>query len=114
MGAGIHEKAGFMAYHAFESSGSALADSCGIPVGGKVSHPKKLDNFRLAARRCRRERPVAALAVTLQGLRNRLLYPIPSSGGHGSQVPEKALTPTEAQKLLARVQGVVNWVDREI
>ena len=49
LAAGTHEKASFLSYHAFESSGSALGTHVGLDMGKTVSHPTKLKRFRHAA-----------------------------------------------------------------
>jgi hypothetical protein len=114
LAAGIHEKAGFLAYHAFESAGCALAAHVGLPVGGGVKHTTKIRHFQSAARTLRNEKPVAALAVTLSNLRNSMLYPVPNRTTGSAQIPERVITPAEAKELRKRVGGIVKWVDSSI
>jgi hypothetical protein len=115
LASGIQEKAAFLSYHAFESTGCALSLSCGFQkVGVGVSHVKKINIFKTAARRCRNERAVASLAVVLSSLRNHLLYPIEDPATGAIQRPEDIITLTQARKVKQRVGGIVAWVDTQI
>jgi hypothetical protein len=114
LGVGIQEKAAFLAYHAFESTGCALSLSCGLRVGARISHVRKINIFRVAARRCHKERQIASLAVVISGLRNFCLYPIEDPTSGAIQCPEHSITLTQARKLKQRVEGVVNWIDTRI
>ena len=73
--AGTHEKASFLAYHAFESSGSALGAHVGLDMGKSVTHPTKIKRFQHAAKQVGLGKEVALLAVRLAPMRNRFLYP---------------------------------------
>lgn len=110
----IHEKAAFMAYHAFESTGCALSNHMGFPVGQRVSHAKKVKHFTNAAKRLRNERAVAALAVTLSSLRNDFLYPIENQSTGYVQLPENVISLAQSKELKKRVKGLLNWVDRQL
>jgi len=65
LNAGTHEKAGFLSYHAFESSGSALGTHIGLDMGKTVAHAAKLKRFRHAARTFGFSRLVADLSIRL-------------------------------------------------
>jgi hypothetical protein len=110
----IQEKAAFMAYHAFESAGCALADHLGLPVGPKVSHAKKLGHFRIAASRLHHGSSVAALTVTLANLRNRLLYPSDDNITGALVGPDQTITIAQAREIRRRVAGIVRWVGESI
>jgi len=114
LAANLHEKAAFMAYHAFESTGCALAVHQGRKAGPRVTHPAKIDQFRLAAAPLGYGRPVAALAFTLSNLRNTCLYPTPNGPAGSYALPEKAVTPAQAREIRKRVGGMVRWVDTVI
>ncbi|MCN4145167.1 MAG: hypothetical protein LC437_09170 [Thiohalomonas sp.] len=73
----IQEKSAFLSYHAFESTGCALADHAGLDVGSNVKHHQKIQNFKNAARQhCDNNdaQKIANLIVTLNNLRNKFLY----------------------------------------
>ena len=53
LSAGAQEKAGFLAYHAFESSGGALGTHLGYSMGKAVSHNLKLKRFQEAAKKAK-------------------------------------------------------------
>lgn len=110
----IQEKAAFMAYHAFESSGSALSEHLNFPVGPNVSHPKKINHFKNAAKRLRNEKPVATLAITISSLRNDFLYPIENPSNGKVQIPENVISLSQAKTLKKRVTGIVKWVDKQL
>jgi len=110
----LQEKAAFMAYHAFESTGCALSNHMGLPVGANVSHTKKIKHFTNAAKRLRNERAVAALAVTLSSLRNDFLYPIENSSTGEVQLPEKVISLAQSKNLKKRVKGLFNWVAKQL
>ncbi len=114
LGANIQEKAAFLAYHAFESTGCALASHMCLPVGAHIAHAKKIKHFTDAARAFGNEKAVAALAVTLTGLRNSFLYPVenPATGVH--DLPETKITVAQARELRKRVGGVVSWVSKAL
>jgi len=112
--AGIQEKSAFLSYHAFESTGSALSCSCGLPVGPQVHHNDKILHFKAAARICGNEHTIAGAAVSLAGIRNRLLYPVADATTGAIVRPENAITRSQAERLRRRVNGIVNWVDSKI
>lgn len=107
---GIHEKAAFLAYHAFESTGCALSAHVGLKVGPQVHHSQKVANFKSAAQFLHNELPVASLAVTLNGLRNGFLYPRENRATGSFDLPENVISPADTVKLKKRVAGIVKWV----
>jgi HEPN domain-containing protein len=110
---GTHEKAGFLAYHAFESSGSALGTHLGLDMGKGVSHTTKLRRFQHAARTVGLSRQVALLAVRLAPMRNRFLYPEVLPDGTITE-PEAQITPAKAVQLLKEVKHVVKLVKAKL
>jgi len=108
--ANIQEKAAFLAYHAFESAGCALAGHMGLPVGPRIAHAKKIKHFTDAARALGKERAVAALAITLSSLRNSFLYPIENNTTGTYELPESKISAAQAKDLRKRVGGIVKWV----
>lgn len=109
LAAGTHEKASFLAYHAFESSGSALGIHVGLDMGKSVSHPAKLNRFRQAAAQVGMSKQVALLAVRLAPMRNRFLYPEQLPDGTLIS-PEDQITPAKTAQLLREVRHVVTAV----
>ncbi len=109
LNAGMHEKAGFLAYHAFESSGSALGTHVGLDMGRTVAHAAKLIRFRHAARTVGLSRVVADLSIRLASMRNRFLYPEVQLD-RTIKAPEDQITPAKAAKLLREVKYVVGRV----
>lgn len=114
LAANIQEKAAFLAYHAFESTGCALASHMGLPVGRRIAHAKKAKHFTDAAKSLGNQWAVAKLAVTLTGLRKSFLYPVenPATGGH--DLPEAKITHSHAKELRNRVGGIVTWVGKSL
>lgn len=110
MAAGLHEKSAFLAYHAFESIGSALAVHAGRTAGPKVPHPSKLHQFRRAAEPYGWGKPVANLVVTLGNLRNSCLYPA-EAAPNDYDPPEAVVTTAQAADVRRRVAGAVKLVD---
>lgn len=101
---GIHEKAGFLGYHAFESTGGAFCSSRGIPV--PRSHKAKITTFVAAARNERSGRTIAKLAIAYGSLRNPLLYPKPLQNGT-MQRPQEFITPAQTTRLLGRTKALL-------
>jgi hypothetical protein len=111
--AGTHEKASFLAYHAFESSGSALGVHMGLDMGKTVSHATKLKRFTHAAKSAGMSKQVALLSVRLAPMRNRFLYPEQLPDG-SIVLPEDQITPAKALQLLKEVKYVVGTVKANI
>jgi hypothetical protein len=111
--AGIQEKAAFLAYHAFESAGSALSSHLGMLVGPRVSHYRKIDLFRQGAQQLNRGRGVARIAFTIGNLRNTCLYPVKNTGG-GYDLPEALISLPQVRDLRRSVGGIVTMVGEMI
>jgi hypothetical protein len=111
--AGTQEKAGFLAYHAFESSGSALGTHLGLDMGKAVTHPTKLKRFQEVARKVGLSRQVALLAVRLAPMRNRFLYPDTLPDGT-IIAPEDQITPAKAKELIREVTHIVKLVKGQL
>lgn len=109
LAAGTHEKASFLAYHAFESSGSALGVHVGFDMGKTVSHPAKIKRFQHAAKQVGLSKQVALLAVRLAPMRNRFLYPEELLDGT-IVAPEDQITPAKAAQLMKDVKHMVQTV----
>lgn len=107
----VQEKAAFLAYHAFESTGCALASHFNLPVGPRVRHDRKVQHFTNAARRIGLEHEVAGLSITLHNLRNLCLYPLENAQG-AVELPETKITMAAATKLKKRVAGIVKRVGK--
>lgn len=107
-GGGFQEKAGFLAYHAFESVGGALCEARGVRYH-PASHHAKLSRFVQTARQERFARAAAALASQVGSLRSRALYP--RSIGNGQiELPEDVITNAEARRLLGRIRALQQTV----
>jgi hypothetical protein len=109
LSAGAQEKAGFLAYHAFESSGGALGTHLGYSMGKAVSHNLKLKRFQEAAKKVGLSKRVALLAVRLGGMRNLFLYPHVLPDG-SIIAPEDQITAAKAKELVKEVVNLVNLV----
>ena len=107
----LHEKAAFMAYHAFESAGGAFCAARGVAY--PVSHEKKLNVFKASARLERFGLQVAELSVLVASLRNRCLYPTVTGSGE-VHTPQSQLTAAEARRLLGRVRALVDRVTKTV
>lgn len=113
LSAGTHEKASFLSYHAFESSGSALGTHLGLNMGKTVSHPTKLNRFKRAAKQVGIEKAVALLAVRLAPMRNRFLYPELLPDG-SIKAPEDQITAAKSAQLIKEVKHVVQLVKAKL
>lgn len=113
LSAGTHEKASFLAYHAFESSGSALGAHFGLDMGKSVTHPTKIKRFQHAAKQVGLGKEVALLAVRLAPMRNRFLYPEELPDGTVVS-PEDQITPAKAAQLLKEVRHMVKDVKAKL
>lgn len=105
----VQEKAGFLAYHAFESSGSALGAHIGLDMGKTVTHPTKLKRFKHAASTVGLSKQVALMAVRLAPMRNRFLYPEELPDGSVVQ-PENQITGAKTKQLVKEVRHIVGKV----
>lgn len=110
LGSDYHEKATFMTYHAYESTGSAFVEYFGVSVS--KAHPKKIAQFALCMGRVNRnqQKTIGQLNIILGNLRNDMLYP--SKNGQAYLLPEECITASRAKHLSSRVAGVVKFVDK--
>lgn len=106
-----HEVSAFAAYHAFESIGAAWLRHIGRKV--PTSHRSKLREFSVRSKPLAMCLSIAQMAIFLEGIRNKLLYPFLTSNGI-YEVPQKALTHTESKKLVRRVGGIVRAVSQQL
>jgi hypothetical protein len=103
----IQEKAGFMAYHAFESAGGAFCRSRGTNY--PRAHAAKINVLAQAVRRERFAQHVVRLAIELRSLRNLLLYPRALQNGQVER-PRSVITEAQARRLLGRVDSLVERI----
>ena len=104
-----HEYGGFLAYHAFESTGGALCRSRNVVY--PRNHNRKINAFLAQANRNRIGRQVAAAAIRIASIRNECLYPIPQPGGSHTH-PKDSMSITIVKSLLRRTKGIVRMVSR--
>lgn len=95
---GIHEKATFMAYHAFESIGGAFSTNSGKSY--PPAHPSKINMFVNEAKRESYATHVAGLAIAYGSLRSAVLYPSVLHG-HITE-PRTVITKAQANRLIGR------------
>ena len=110
-GAGVHEKACFLTYHAFESVGGALAASKGVKYPN--SHQRKINQFVHLAKATPHAHAVAGLAISLSSLRNLSLYPCAHPDGSATP-PSSTISKSIAVKVLKQVRGVVKRVRKYV
>ena len=111
MDAGVQESGAFQAYHAFESTRGALATSRGHNY--PRSHVRKLNMFTNLSNGRSYGIAVAQLAIQLNALRNRCLYPEEMPDG-SIEEPRNRITEPQARRLLQRVRGILNRVRRDV
>jgi hypothetical protein len=109
--AGIHEKACFLAYHAFESVGGALAASKKVKYPN--AHQGKINQFMRLAKATPHRYAVGRLAIQLSSLRNLCLYPVKQADG-SARSPSSSISKSNAAKLLKEVRGVVTRVRKYV
>ena len=102
----------FHSYHAFESIACATLASMGTSIPN--DHRQKLTRFQAVARRFTFFRGALVIAVRLETVRDRALYPKEREQQSFSHNPSSAWSPTEAQSLLQRVNGMVNAIKTEL
>lgn len=103
----VYEYGGFLAYHAFESTGGALCTSHGVRY--PRSHNRKINTFVAQANRLGIGRQVASAAIRLASIRNDCLYPIAQPDGTHVH-PKNQLNETNAKKILRTAKGVLRLV----
>lgn len=108
----LQEVVGFDSYHAFESIGGAYNAHYGHPV--PRSHTGKLNSFVANSRFDGNVNPraIAALAMTLNSLRNRYLYP--ERNGSDFITPEEQISLTDVRRAVQRVRGIIRQIERLI
>lgn len=108
----IQEVIGFKTYHAFESIGGAFNSHLGhtVPRG----HARKLNLFVQNARSNRLvdSRAIATIAMTLNSMRNKYLYP--EGNGSGYITPQNQISLTDARNLFRRINGLIRQIKRII
>lgn len=111
-GINIQEVIGFKTYHAFESiAGAYNSHYCHhVPRG----HVKKLNAFVVNTRHNANvnSRAIAALAITLNSMRNKFLYP--EKTGTIYKRPEDQISMTNAKLIARRVKGIFRQIERLI
>jgi hypothetical protein len=119
LNAQVQEKAAFLCYHAFESSGCAFSAKNGRPIGPRISHDKKLNIFTNEIRVFRSHTSktyrdhyhlALKLSIRLRSLRNDCLYPIQNPTTKTFARPDVAISQAQAHDLLRQVRQVVLWV----
>lgn len=108
----IHEKAAFLAYHAFELTGCALTKHSNLFIVN--SHAKKLVHFKLAVDASGNTQLITeygVLATILTSLRDKLLYPRFDSSDMVTEMPENQLALSDVQDLRDKVASVINLID---
>jgi hypothetical protein len=101
----VQEKAGFLAYHSFESCGGAFCNARGIHFH-PASHLNKVRNFIQGARKETFAREAAQLAAEVSSLRNAFLYPKPLHGA--IHMPEDTITVAQARRLIGRLRTLAS------
>ncbi len=104
----LQETIGFKAYHAFESIAGAFNSHLGQPV--PMKHERKLnsfvDNYRHNAFAGVTPLAIAKLAIVLNSMRNKFLYPDPTP--IGLKAPKDQLTLAQTRQLTTQVNGIIN------
>lgn len=103
----IQEFIGFGTYHAFESIGGAFNTHIGQPV--PKGHEKKINTFVLNYRRQTISRippeRIASLAIILNAMRNKFLYP--EDTPLGFKAPKQQISLANARDVTSRVNGII-------
>lgn len=103
----VHEAAGFSLYHAFESMGAAW-----IRKNAKVvprRHESKINMFVSLTRYIGHRTGIARVAILLNSLRNKMLYPIPEIPS-GFSIPHIKFSVSDIKNLSRRVKGVLRII----
>jgi hypothetical protein len=108
----VHEKAGFLGYHAFESAGGAYCTSRNVQFH-PANHPEKMRRFVVACRHERFALKAAALAAEIVALRNALLYPRRLADNHVVR-PEQVISEAQVRRLLGRITRLVDDVRQSV
>ena len=116
----IQEVIGFKTYHIFESLGGAFIAYVKQPI--PIGHEKKINAFvaNYKTKKIAKISPkvIAKLAITLNSLRNKMLYPeyIPPlpSIPIGLLEPEQQITLADAKQLFKQVKGITTAISEAI
>lgn len=108
----IQEVIGFESYHVFESIAGAFNSHYGhnVPKG----HPQKLNAFVANSRHNQHvdSIAVATIAMTLNRMRDKYLYP--EKNGTVYKRPQEQISLTDAKTLVRRIRGIVRQIERLI
>jgi hypothetical protein len=104
---GIHEKATFLGYHAFESLGGAFCARKGTTY--PRSHSSKINRFVSESKHERYAVQVAQLAISYGSLRNSVLYPVVAPSGAIIE-PKSVISDSQARRLLGRTESLLKKV----
>lgn len=103
----FQETIGFKTYHAFESIAGAFNSHLGRPV--PLKHEKKLnafvDNYRHNAFASVTPVTIAKLAIALNSMRNKYLYP--DQTPVGLKAPKDQLSIAQARQLTKQINGII-------
>lgn len=108
----VQEVLGFKSYHAFESIGGAYNSYKGVRIPRK--HQDKINLFVINARRDRlpNQKAIATLAILLNSLRNKCLYP--DYDGTDYIPSQDQISLPDAQNLVRRVKGIITFVEGQV
>lgn len=111
-GINIQEVLGFKSYHAFESIAGAFNSHYGNRV--PMSHARKLNSFVSNARTNNQVNgiAIATIAMTLNSMRNKYLYPEPQ--GTNFKTPKEQVSLTNVRDMIRRINGIIRQVERLI
>ncbi len=104
---GIHEKAAFLGYHAFESVGGAFCRNRGVTF--PMAHNAKVNKFVSEVRNEKYARKVAKLAIEYSSIRNAVLYPAVATTGLIRE-PKSVLSFPQAKRLISRTSALVREI----
>jgi hypothetical protein len=111
-GINYQEVVGFKSYHAFESIAGAYNSHYGHNV--PMSHARKLNSF---VTNCNHDPQVnriaiATIAMTINSMRNKYLYPEHSGGTY--RTPQNQLSLTNARDMVRRIHGIIRQIEQII
>nr|WP_294858393.1 hypothetical protein [uncultured Fluviicola sp.] len=111
-GINYQEVIGFKSYHAFECIAGAYNSHYGHNV--PLSHARKLNSF---VTNCRHDHHVnreaiAAIAMTINSMRNKYLYP--EINGAIYKTPKNQISLTNARQMVRRINGIIRQIERII
>ncbi len=111
-GINIQEVLGFNSYHAFESIAGAFNSHYGNRV--PLSHTRKLNSFVYNARVNNQVNgiAIATIAMTLNSMRNKYLYPEPQ--GTNFKTPKEQVSLSNVRDMIRKINGIIRQVERLI